>query len=198
MSDYDQLFKLIIIGDSGVGKSCLLMRFGDDSYTDSYISTIGVDFKIKTVEVAGRTCKLQLWDTAGQDRFRTIVASYYRGCHGVVLVYDITDRESFEHVETWHQESQRLAPRQVFYLLVGTKSDRTEREVSEEEGQQLADRLGVLFSEVSAKTGRGVDAAFLGLVEQLARRPSVRAPPAGGGGVVVSEHQPIAQKKCCN
>ena len=94
-TEYDYLFKLLIIGDSGVGKSCLLLRFADGTYTDSYISTIGVDFKIHTVNLDGKIIKLQIWDTAGQERFRTITSSYYRGAHGIIVVYDVTDQDTF-------------------------------------------------------------------------------------------------------
>ena len=102
--EYDFLFKLLLIGDSGVGKSCLLLRFADDTYTESYISTIGVDFKIRTINLDGKTIKLQIWDTAGQERFRTITSSYYRGAQGINIVYDITDRDFTTNVKQWVAE----------------------------------------------------------------------------------------------
>mmetsp|Transcript_49208 Transcript_49208/g.71860 ORF Transcript_49208/g.71860 Transcript_49208/m.71860 type:complete len:109 (+) Transcript_49208:102-428(+) len=105
--EYDYLFKLLLIGDSGVGKSCLLLRFADDTYTESYISTIGVDFKIRTITQDSKTVKLQIWDTAGQERFRTITSSYYRGAHGIIVVYDVTDMESFNNVKQWLHEIDR-------------------------------------------------------------------------------------------
>ncbi|KAH3765245.1 Ras family protein [Pelomyxa schiedti] len=119
--EYDYLFKLLLIGDSGVGKSCLLLRFADDMYTESYISTIGVDFKIRTIELEQKTIKLQIWDTAGQERFRTITSSYYRGAHGIIIVYDITDAVSFNNVKQWMQEIERYACDSVNKLLVGNK-----------------------------------------------------------------------------
>ncbi|XP_021285725.1 GTP-binding protein YPTM2-like isoform X2 [Herrania umbratica] len=127
--EYDYLFKLLLIGDSGVGKSCLLLRFADDSYLDSYISTIGVDFKIRTVEQDGKTIKLQIWDTAGQERFRTITSSYYRGAHGIIIVYDVTDQESFNNVKQWLSEIDRYASENVNKLLVGNKCDLTANKV---------------------------------------------------------------------
>ena len=111
--EYDYLFKLLLIGDSGVGKSCLLLRFADDTYSESYISTIGVDFKIRTIEHDGKTIKLQIWDTAGQERFRTITSSYYRGAHGIIVVYDVTDQDSFDNVKQWLQEIERYASENV-------------------------------------------------------------------------------------
>lgn len=117
------MFKLLLIGDSGVGKSCLLLRFADDTYTESYISTIGVDFKIRTIDLDGKTIKLQIWDTAGQERFRTITSSYYRGAHGIIVVYDCTDQDTFNNVKQWLEEIDRYACDNVNKLLVGNKCD---------------------------------------------------------------------------
>ena len=123
--DYDHLFKLVLIGDSGTGKSCLLLRFADDAFTDSYITTIGVDFRFKTIPVEQKTVKLQIWDTAGQERFRTITSAYYRGADGIILVYDICDRESFAHVEDWLNEVNRYVNASTSKILLGNKCDLT-------------------------------------------------------------------------
>ena len=119
--DYDYLFKLVLIGDTGVGKSCLLLRFADDAFTESYISTIGVDFRFRTVKIENKTFKLQIWDTAGQERFRTITSAYYRGADGIIMVYDVTDRESFDHIQDWLHEVNRYATEGTCKLLIGNK-----------------------------------------------------------------------------
>uniref|UniRef100_A0A8C6SGW5 RAB1A, member RAS oncogene family a n=1 Tax=Neogobius melanostomus TaxID=47308 RepID=A0A8C6SGW5_9GOBI len=156
--DCDYLFKLLLIGDSGVGKSCLLLRFADDTYTESYISTIGVDFKIRTIELDGKTIKLQIWDTAGQERFRTITSSYYRGAHGIIVVYDVTDQESFNNVKQWLQEIDRYASENVNKLLVGNKCDLTTKKVVDyTTAKEFADNLGIPFLETSAKSASNVE-----------------------------------------
>jgi len=167
-TDYDYLYKLLIIGDSGVGKSCLLLRFADDIFTDSFISTIGVDFKIKTVDIDGCKIKLQIWDTAGQERFRTITSSYYRGAHGIIVVYDVTEQKSFTNVMKWLKEIDTFAGPQVQKLLVGNKCDmESSRTVSAETGKEMANKLEIPFVETSAKDSLNVDTAFVTMARDI-------------------------------
>ncbi|KAI8636822.1 GTP-binding protein ypt1 [Parasitella parasitica] len=169
--EYDYLFKLLLIGDSGVGKSCLLLRFADDTYTESYISTIGVDFKIRTIELEGKTVKLQIWDTAGQERFRTITSSYYRGAHGIIVVYDVTDKDSFDNVKQWLQEIDRYAAEGVNKLLVGNKSDLVDKKmVDSEEAKDFAEQINISLLETSAKDATNVEQAFLTMAKQIKDR----------------------------
>mmetsp|Transcript_41419 Transcript_41419/g.68163 ORF Transcript_41419/g.68163 Transcript_41419/m.68163 type:complete len:206 (+) Transcript_41419:186-803(+) len=177
-TEYDYLFKLLLIGDSGVGKSCLLLRFADDTYTDSYISTIGVDFKIRTVDLDTKTIKLQIWDTAGQERFRTITSSYYRGAHGIIIVYDITDKESFDNVRQWLFEIDRYASENVCKLLVGNKSDLSnKRAVEYDVAKAFADELTIPFLETSAKNATNVEQAFLTMAAQIKNKMQSQPPP---------------------
>ncbi|CAB9508070.1 Ras-related protein Rab [Seminavis robusta] len=169
--DYDYLFKLVLIGDSGVGKSCLLLRFADDAFTESYISTIGVDFRFRTVKIDGKTVKLQIWDTAGQERFRTITSAYYRGADGIIMVYDTTNVESFDHVNDWLKEVNRYAAEKTVKLLVGNKCDRTaDKAVTEEQAKEFADDLGIAVLETSAKSSKNVEEAFLTMAGELVRQ----------------------------
>mmetsp|Transcript_30915 Transcript_30915/g.47746 ORF Transcript_30915/g.47746 Transcript_30915/m.47746 type:complete len:205 (-) Transcript_30915:32-646(-) len=171
--EYDHLFKLLLIGDSGVGKSCLLLRFADDTYTESYISTIGVDFKIRTIEIGGKSIKLQIWDTAGQERFRTITSSYYRGAHGIIVVYDVTDQASFSNVKQWLQEIDRYACENVNKLLVGNKCDLTTKKVVDyNTAKEFADGLGIPFLETSAKSSTNVEDAFVTMATEIQKRVS--------------------------
>jgi len=184
-AEYDYLFKLLLIGDSGVGKSCLLLRFADDTYTESYISTIGVDFKIRTIDLDAKTIKLQIWDTAGQERFRTITSSYYRGAHGIIVVYDTTDLESFNNVKQWLHEIDRYASENVNKLLVGNKSDLTsKRAVSFDQAKEFADSLGIEFIETSAKNSTNVEKAFMMMASQIKSR--YKSQPVGGSGAGVN------------
>ncbi|KAG9394301.1 Small GTPase superfamily, ARF type [Carpediemonas membranifera] len=180
-TEYDYLFKLLLIGDSGVGKSCLLLRFAEDTYTESYISTIGVDFKIRTVEIDNSTIKLQIWDTAGQERFKTITAAYYRGAHGIIVVYDVTDVETFNNVRVWLEEINRYASEDVCKLLVGNKCDLEDRKAVEyQTAKTFAESLDISFIETSAKDAMRVDDAFTIISKTLLEREAKMGGPANG------------------
>jgi Ras-related protein Rab-1A len=196
--EYDFLFKLLLIGDSGVGKSCLLLRFADDTYTESYISTIGVDFKIRTIELDGKTIKLQIWDTAGQERFRTITSSYYRGAHGIIVVFDVTDLESFNNVKQWLHEIDRYASENVNKLLVGNKCDLTsKRAVTTEQAKEFADSLGIEYLETSAKNATNVERAFTTMAAQIKARYKTQPQGTGAANVRVGSGQPVGKSGCC-
>ncbi|CAN6346550.1 unnamed protein product, partial [Urochloa humidicola] len=171
-ADYDYLIKLLLIGDSGVGKSCLLLRFSDGSFTTSFITTIGIDFKIRTIELDGKRIKLQIWDTAGQERFRTITTAYYRGAMGILLVYDVTDESSFNNIRNWIRNIEQHASDNVNKILVGNKADMDEskRAVPTAKGQALADEYGIKFFETSAKTNLNVEQVFFSIAHDIKQR----------------------------
>lgn len=162
----DMVFKVLLLGDSGCGKTCILLRYCNNTYSQSHISTIGIDFKIKNVvSKSGKKIKLQMWDTAGQERFRNITQSYYRNSSCVLIVYDITDRRSFTNVNYWISHisnSQNNIP----IVLIGNKSDDIDgRTVTFEEGNKLAKESGAYFFETSAKNGQNIEEAFSKLTE---------------------------------
>jgi Ras-related protein Rab-1A len=196
-----QVFKLLLIGESRVGKSSIINRFSGDSFTDNTMSTVGVDFKNREMIIDDKPVKLQIWDSAGQERFRSIVTSYYRGAHGVMVVYDTTARESFEKVKDWMAQLDEHAAESACRVLVGNKCDLTsKRAVSAEEGQALAESLGVPFLETSAKTSTNVEAAFVTLARQVRakaltkplHKPSVRIGDDGKNG-----HTKEKEESCC-
>lgn len=165
---YDYLFKLLLIGDSGVGKTCLLFRFAEDSFNNSFISTIGIDFKIRTIDLDGKKIKLQIWDTAGQERFRTITTAYYRGAMGILLVYDITNEKSFENIKNWIRNIEEHASADVEKMILGNKCDMNDRrQVSRERGAQLAIEYAIKFMETSAKASVNVEEAFFTLARDI-------------------------------
>jgi len=158
---YDYLFKILLIGDSGVGKTCILCRFSDDSFNPSFISTIGIDFKMKTIELNGKKIKLQIWDTAGQERFYTITSTYYRGAMGIMLVYDITDGKSFDSIGKWLRNIDENANEDVVRMIMGNKCDMEDKRVIPiERAQEVAKHHGIPFVETSAKTNINVTRAF--------------------------------------
>jgi small GTP-binding protein len=166
--DYDYLFKMILIGDAGAGKTCLSYRYVDNTWTDAYIATIGIDFKIKIFDLDEKKVKLQIFDTAGQERFRKITAAYYKSVAGIVLVYDITEIESFNNLNNWIEEIEKNASKDVCKILVGTKSDMEDkRQVSYEQENEFAEKLGMKFFETSAKASQNVEEVFVALTKEM-------------------------------
>jgi len=195
---YDHLVKILLVGDSGVGKSSLLARFISDSF-DEQSPTVGVDFKLKHVDVDGTRLKLTVWDTAGQERFRTLTSSYYRGAHGVVFVYDVTSRESFENArETWRKEVEMYGTiANSVKIVIGNKIDREdERTVAREEGVAFAKEYGCLFLECSAKTKVRVAEAFDELVKGILDAPGLLVDEVDDG-VKLGAYADRAGGGCC-
>ena len=201
--DYDYLFKILLIGNSGVGKSSLLLRFSDDTFTGNFMPTIGVDFKIRTLEVDGKTIKLQIWDTAGQERFKTITSSYYKGAHGIIVVYDVTDKDSFKNIDTWMNEIEKHASDNVSRILCGNKSDLEDsRQVSTDEGKELADTYNIRFIESSAKDNSNVEEAFTLMTKEIKSRvvhTEAKKPMQTTGKRLTAQTKNVKKKKdgCC-
>ncbi|RWS24083.1 ras-related protein Rab-3-like protein [Leptotrombidium deliense] len=171
--NFDYMFKILIIGNSSVGKTSFLFRYADDSFTSAFVSTVGIDFKVKTVFRQDKRVKLQIWDTAGQERYRTITTAYYRGAMGFILMYDVTNEESFNSVQDWVTQIQQYSWDNAQVILVGNKCDmEDERVVSTDRGRQLADQLKLEFFESSAKENINVKAVFERLVDIICDRMS--------------------------
>ena len=190
---YDHLFKLLIIGESGVGKTCLLLRFTDDSFTANHLTTIGIDFKIKIINLENKMIKLQIWDTAGQERFRTITKTYYKGAHGIILTYDVTDETSFKNIKNWIKQIEQNAQNNVCKVLVGNKCDKPDRKVSEEEGKALAGEYKMSFFETSAKTNQNVNETFNFLTKEILKNTT----PTQTGGTKIGDTNNVSKQRCC-
>ncbi|KAG8041141.1 hypothetical protein G9C98_002129 [Cotesia typhae] len=167
-------FKIMLLGDSGVGKTCLLTQFRDGRFlSGNHISTVGIDFRNKVVNVGDTRIKLQIWDTAGQERFRSVTHAYYRDAHALLLLYDVTNKTSYDNIRAWLGEIREYAQNDVVIMLLGNKSDcGNERVIKIEDGKRLADEYQVPFMETSAKTGLNVELAFLAIAKQLKARKS--------------------------
>jgi Ras-related protein Rab-1A len=197
--DHDFLFKLLLIGNSSVGKTSILLRYVDDAFNTDFQTTIGVDFKLAELTRQDKLIKLQLWDTAGQDRFRNIVASYYRGANGIILVYDITNAESFHNIPKWMEESSSYLTQSVPKLLIGNKADlSSQRQVATADAQEFATQHGMLFLETSAKTNKNIKAAFETMADSMlelagSAQPALKKPEA----VKIGEGTSVKQGYCC-
>ena len=197
MSDLNEnVYKVLLLGDSTVGKTCFLMKYTDEAFQETHMATIGLDYRLKSMKLKnGKTVKIQIWDTAGQDRFRSITKNYYKGSHGIILIYDITNPITFENITHWVSQVREEASQNVVIYLIGNKIDLSnERNVSTEEGKELAEKLGLPFNETSAFDGTNINETFDDIVERIDK---------AFGEIPITPKQnkifkPIkAKKKCC-
>lgn len=188
-TEYDLLVKIVLIGDTGVGKSNLLTRFTRNEFLIDSKSTIGVEFATKNVSVDGKILKAQIWDTAGQERFRAITSAYYKGAVGALVVYDIARQATFENVEVWLKELREHSQPDIVVMLVGNKSDqRNRRKVATEDAFAFAEKYQLAFLETSALDGTGVDDAFRNILseiyQKMSKRTNLLVTEGGGSGAL--------------
>ena len=203
---YDHMFRYIIVGDMAVGKSCLLLQFTDHKFRHQHELTIGVEFGGKNIEVKNKNIKIQIWDTAGQEAFQAITRTYYKGAIGALLVYDITRKETFDHIRKWYDEVKINGSKDICCILIGNKKDLEEqRQVKYEDGKRLAEENGILFLETSAKTAENVQECFKISAERILDQINKTGvdPTAPSKNVRISieedeeETPEVKKKKCC-
>ena len=196
--DYN-LYKILLLGDTSVGKSCLLLRFCDNSFQEAHLTTIGLDFRLKTINLKDdRKVKIQIWDTAGEDRFRSITRNYYKGAKGILLIFDVTDKETFTHVRDWIERIHEESPEGITICLVGNKIDMNEsRVISNEEGKKIADEFKIPYFETSAKSNIGVEEVFTYLVKEVDTIYMNEHKEEVGRKTVLNQKTKNKKKKCC-
>ena len=173
-SEPSNIFKILTIGESGVGKTCILRRFVEDKFLKNHLATIGIDFKTKTLNINNQEIKLKIWDTAGQERFRNITTQYYKGADGIVLVYDVTEEASFDKIKDWmDQILSNTNKDEICLILLGNKCDIEKRSISYEQGKTLANELQVNFFETSAQTGQNIKDAFETLTADIMKKKKI-------------------------
>ena len=172
MEQKEFLYKILLLGDAAVGKTCFLMQYTENTFQEIHMSTIGLDYKLKNVQLdENKIYKLQIWDTAGQDRFRSITKNYYKGAHGIILLYDVTEKKTFENVRNWIKQIKEEVNDNVCIILVGNKIDMEgKRVVSTEEGEKMAEEYDLMFFECSAKTGENVNEIFYNSADEIAKK----------------------------
>ena len=183
---YDVKYKIMVLGESKVDKTQLIKRYTKDQFGGVYLTTVGMDFQDKIIEIEDKKVRLQIWDTAGQERFRNVTKSYFQSSQGLVLVYDITDRESFEKLNFWVDNIKNFAPENAKFILVGNKCDlANERKVSYEEGENYAKNLNIKFFEASARDGTNVNELFFYLANEIYQDNKLKGNNNSNNGVIL-------------
>ena len=195
MPKKESLYKILILGDSSVGKTCFLMRYADNIFQETHMSTIGIDYKLKNIYLENdKLVKLQIWDTAGQDRFHSITKTYYKGANGIILIYSVIDRKTFANVRNWLSSIKNEVSDKVVIFLVGNKIDAEDlREVTYEQGEEMAESYKLPFFECSAKTAENIEATFNALVKKILENNE----QTSSKGKKLKQKQVGGNKKCC-
>ena len=195
-------FKILTIGESGVGKTCVLRRFVENKFSKNHLATIGIDFKTKTLNIYNQEIKLKIWDTAGQERFRNITTQYYKGADGIVLVYDVTEESSYDKIRDWMEQIlSNTTQDEIGLVLLGNKCDMEPRTVTEEMGNKMAEELKISYFETSALTGQGIKEAFEKLTRDIMKKKGIgEGNSESSGGVSLNKSKKKKDKKdgdCC-
>ena len=195
MPKKESLYKILILGDSSVGKTCFLMRYADNIFQETHMSTIGIDYKLKNIYLKDdKLVKLQIWDTAGQDRFHSITKTYYKGANGIILIYSVIDRKTFENVQNWLNSIKNEVSDKVVIFLVGNKIDAADlRQVTYEQGEEMAESYKLPFFECSAKTAENIEETFNELVKKILENNE----QTSSKGKKLKQKQVGGNKKCC-
>jgi small GTP-binding protein len=198
MSESDVVFKILTIGESEVGKTCILRRFVENKFLKNHLSTIGIDFRTKAVNVCGKNIKLKIWDTAGQERYHNITNQIYKGADGIIVVFSVIDEESFAKVKEWMEQiTSNIKKEEVNLILLGNKCDLEERVITKEQGKQMADNLGINYYETSALDGTGINEAFEGLTKEIMKKKAIITDDNRPGSFSLNNDKNKKKKRGC-
>ena len=201
INDFSVFFKILLIGDLGVGKSCVILRYVEGDFPGNIMSSIGVDFKTKQIELDDHSIKMQIWDTAGHEKFRTITTSYYKSAQAIIILYDITQKSSFDHIRNWITEIDKFGKQGVLKVIVGNKLDlENNRKISKEDAENLALKYGVKLWEVSAKDNTNIEEMFVDTIKTLLEKNSkiISESSSMGNNIKLSKNiKNKKNKKCC-
>ena len=204
IDNFSVFFKILLIGDLGVGKSCVILRYIEGDFPGNIMSSIGVDFKLKQIELDDRLIKMQIWDTAGHEKFRTITTSYYNSAHAIIILYDITEKASFDHIKNWMIEIDKFGKQGVLKVIAGNKTDLEDnRTVNKEDAEHLAEKYGVKLWEISAKNNTNIEEMFLDTIKTLLEK-NLKIAGEGVGSSLTNniiinkdKNKIKKKKKCC-